>query len=108
MDLLTLIQLLHGIPYAGPVLLYLPAIVTVGAILSIVVPAPAPTANVAYKFFYEVLQWCALNKGQATNLTAPANAGVVAGPTAVSAPRMATASAPVVDVAPAPAVVRAP
>ena len=94
MDLLTLIQLLHGIPYAGPVILYLPAIVTVGAVLSVFVPAPVPTSNAAYKFAYEVLAWCALNKGNATNLTAPQNAGLVAGPTALSAP---------VTVPPAPA-----
>jgi hypothetical protein len=99
MDLLTLIQLLHGIPYAGPVLLYLPAIVTLGAVLSMFVPAPTATSNAVYKFAYEVLQWCALNKLQATNLTAPANTGTVAGPTALSSPRVAVTSA----AAPAPA-----
>jgi len=98
MDLITLVQLLHGIPYAGPVLLYIPAIVTIGAILSVVVPAPGASSNGAYKVAYEVLQWCALNKGQASNLTAPANAGIVAGPTAISAPRVVVTSAP----APAP------
>jgi hypothetical protein len=86
MDLLTLIQLLHDVPVIGPFLLYLPAVVTIGAVLSVVVPAPGPTSNSAYKAAYEVLQWCALNKGQATNLTAPVNAGLVAGPTALSAP----------------------
>lgn len=94
MDLITLIQMLHGVPYIGPVLLYVPAVVTIGAILSTFVPAPVATSNLTYKFFYEVLQWCSLNKGQATNLTAPVNAGAVAGPTALSAPRVATTSQP--------------
>lgn len=96
MDLITLIQMLHGVPYIGPVLLYVPAVVTIGAILSVVVPAPTASSNAAYKVAYEVLQWCALNKGQASNLTAPANAGIVAGPTAISAPRVATTSQPAV------------
>jgi hypothetical protein len=93
-DLLTLIQLLHGIPGIGPYLLYLPAIVTIGALLSMFVPAPSATSNVAYKVLYEVLQWAALNKLQAQNLTAPSNAGTVAGPTALSAPRTVITSAP--------------
>jgi hypothetical protein len=94
MDLITLIQLLHGVPYAGPVLLYVPAVVLVGSIVSTFVPAPGPTASGFYKFAYQVLSWCALNKGQATNLTAPENTGIVAGPTALSAPQVATGGVP--------------
>jgi len=94
MDLISLIQLLHSIPYAGPVILYLPAIVTVGAVASVFVPAPTATSSAAYKFAYEVLQWAAINKGQAQNLTAPQNDGLVAGPTALSAPKVATAVTP--------------
>ena len=82
MDLVTLIALIQGIPYIGPFSVYLPVVVLFAAALAVVVPAPSADAGALYKLAYGVLQWCALNKGHATNLTAPSSAGVVGGPQA--------------------------
>ena len=94
MDLPTLVSLISSIPYAGPVLVYLPVVVSIGALISVVVPAPPETANGAYKAAYWVLQWCALNKGHAVNLSSPDSVGIVGGPGAITAPQVSTASKP--------------
>jgi hypothetical protein len=93
MDLLTLIQFIKMIPGVGPYLAQLVSalisLVVLGALLSLKVKAPQASASRTYKIFYEILQWCALNKLEATNLTAPANSGRIAGPLALAAPQTA-------------------
>jgi hypothetical protein len=91
---MTLLQSLNNIPYIGPVLIYVPGIVALAAFICPFVPAPTVASNGAYKFIYAVLQWAALNKGQAINLTDPVNKGVVAGPGALSNPQLAASVVP--------------
>lgn len=53
---------------------YVTAAVSIGAALCMITPPPTTTgwmATPAYKFVYEVLQWCGLNKLHATNASYP-------------------------------------
>lgn len=95
MDLAAIIAAIAQIPYVGPYVVYIPAIIAIGAIIATVLPAPKPGANVVYTFLYELVQWCALNKGQGINLTSPKVNGLVAGPFALSAPAQAVTVSPV-------------
>jgi hypothetical protein len=91
---MDLIALLQGVPGVGPYLAYVPVVIAIGAAIGVVLPAPGPTAGVAYRALYWVVQWCALNKGHAVNLSAPSSAGIVGGPGAISAPQMSLSAVP--------------
>ena len=94
MDLIALIQ---SIPGVGPWIPYITLVITIGAALSIVAPGPMATGwtnSTLYRGLYAVLQWCALNKGHATNLSSPAATGIVGGGGAISNPQVAITSFP--------------
>jgi hypothetical protein len=97
MDLTTLIAAIASVPYIGPVAIYIPAVITIGAVVAVFLPAPQPSASVVYKALYALVQWCALNKGHGVNLSDPASAGIVGGPSATSAPHIAVTSVPLAD-----------
>ena len=89
--------LLASIPGVGPYLPWITAVVTVGALFAMIAPGPQATGwtnSPAYRFVYAVLQWCALNKGHATNLSSPAATGIVGGGGAISNPQVALTSTP--------------
>lgn len=100
MDLTQLIAAMTAIaqaipvigPYLPTVLAIVTTIVTLGAIIATVLPAPKPGANAFYRVAYDFVQWCALNKGQGINLTSPKVNGLVAGPSALSEPAQAVSS----------------
>lgn len=85
---------IEQIPGVGPWLPYITALCMTAAAIATLLPAPLSTSSKAYSFLYGLVQWLALNKGQATNLTAPENSGSVAGPRALSSPRVVVTSAP--------------
>lgn len=89
---MDLIALLQSVPGAGPYLPYIPIVIAIGAAVGVVLPAPKPKASSAYRVLYWIVQWCALNKGHAVNLSAPSSQGIVGGPDAIGAPRVATTS----------------
>lgn len=66
-----LMILLERLPYGGRLLVWVPLIITSGAILSTIVPAPLLTSSRVYWILYRALQWCALNVGRAQNITDP-------------------------------------
>ena len=69
---MDLMQLIAGIPGIGPYLPYVAIAVALASALATSLPAPDATASGAYKVLYEAANWIALNKGHATNATAPA------------------------------------
>jgi hypothetical protein len=71
MDLISLIQAIQDVPYIGPLAVYLPPLVMLGAVVSTVLPAPAADAGGWYRALYAVVQWCALNKLRAANAEQP-------------------------------------
>ncbi len=68
MDLMTALAAIPGI---GPWLPYIVLAVTLAAAVATQMPAPGPADGGFYKMTYGILQWVALNKGHATNATAP-------------------------------------
>lgn len=108
MDLTTLIAAIASIPYFGPVAIYIPGIITIGAVISMFLPAPQATSNAVYKALYAVVQWCALNKNHGVNLSAPSSAGIVGGPSAISAPMVALTVAPKASLPPIAPVIVSP
>ena len=96
MDFTSLAALASSLGFSSYVS-YLAAAIAIGAVISTVAPGPEATGwtnSGAYRFFYAILQWCALNKGHATNLSSPAATGIVGGGGAISNPQVATASTP--------------
>lgn len=69
--MVELIFLIERLPYGGHLLVWLPIAVTIGALLSTVVPAPLLTSHWSHWIFYRALQWCAINVGRARNITDP-------------------------------------
>lgn len=69
MDLMTM---LAAIPGAGPTLPYVAAAVAICACATVVLPRPAAGATGIYSAVYAVVNFVALNFGQARNATAPA------------------------------------
>ena len=96
MDFTSLAALASSLGF-GSYVSYLAAVIAIGAIISTIAPGPQAagwTNSTVYRFLYAVLQWCALNKGHATNLSSPAATGIVGGGGAISNPQVATASTP--------------
>jgi hypothetical protein len=83
MDLISLIQAIQGVPYVGPLVVYLPPLVLLGSVLAAVLPAPDAASTGWYRVLHAVVQWCALNKGQARSASTPPAPGKV--PTAAPA-----------------------
>lgn len=94
MDVTAIVAMVQSIPYVGPFAVLIPPIVLLASVIATMLPAPVPTSNVVYKFFYATVQRCALNKGHAVNLSDPASTGIVGGPGAVNAPMIATSMTP--------------
>ena len=72
--------LLSQIPILGPVLPYIPFLVMAGALIASALPAPGPNASFSRVLVYEIVQWCAINKGWAQNQAKSARP-LVPGPT---------------------------
>lgn len=76
-----IIALLEQVPYGGKVIAWLPVLITIGATLATVSPAPTTDPTMwlgiidrswaAYRLAYRALQWCALNVGRARNSSDP-------------------------------------
>lgn len=91
MDVISLIQAVQSVPYVGPLAVYLPPLIMLGAIVSTMLPAPAASSGGAYRVLYAVVQWCALNKAHAANAAQPA-------PKAPGAPTLDKRPPPIVGV----------
>jgi hypothetical protein len=79
--------------YLGAFATIVTAAISIGSILATVVPAPSRATGLHY-WIYTVVNFCALARGHAASLSAPSSAGIVGGPGAIAAPRIATASTP--------------
>lgn len=92
-----LLAAIEKIPVVGPVIAAaVPLAMSVIVLCSVIatkLPAPKATTG-AYYWVYTVINWGAFAFGHATSLSAPGNAGIVGGPTAIEAPRLSTASIP--------------
>lgn len=72
---------------------YVTAAISIAAVICVIMPAPKKASG-PYYLLYQAVNWIALNAGHAKNLSAPESAGIVGGPTAISAPQIATGSIP--------------
>ena len=71
MTVVDLILLIQQIPYAGPVIVWIPIVIGAGAALATVIGAPAMDAPLWRWVLYRALQWCAVNVGKARNASDP-------------------------------------
>lgn len=59
------------IPGIGPFLPYIALVITIGAAVATILPAPVSTSGVWYQMLYRGVQWLALNAGHAKNAEDP-------------------------------------
>lgn len=98
MELASFLAQLAALPHLGWLAVYGPTIafITVTVCSFVATKMAAPTqATGGYYWIYTLVNWGALSFGHAQSLSAPASNGLVGGPTAISAPRIATTSVPV-------------
>jgi hypothetical protein len=78
-NIVNLWTLITGIPGIGPYLPTIAALISVGAAIATVLPPPSANAGRVYRGIYTIVNWVALNIGQAKNCAAPAKAAPQAG-----------------------------
>ena len=71
MDPTALVALIQSIPVIGPYAAWVPVVITIGSVIALKLPAPGPASGWLHQVVYDFVQWCALNKGKATNAIDP-------------------------------------
>jgi hypothetical protein len=93
----AIVAIVEKLPYVGPtmvvVLPFLMAVISICSVIATKLPAPTTTGGF-YFWVYTLVNWGALAVGHATSLSAPASAGIVGGPNAITAPQISIASMP--------------
>lgn len=95
------------VPYATAAFSILTTVVTAAAIVTALCKPPTTTSG-AWYWIYTVVNWLAQNWGHAKSLAAPESTGIVGGPGATTAPKIATATVPLAQATPAQKAITVP